>query len=240
MIIPYTREAIIAATNNAKNTEKLKSIFLVGGINYSVSSERNTYDGQYVWQNQKDSKKTFRASETAEYENSVKRANDLRDVLRKYDFAFEEYGDSNTQKTKIPCIIAANLISPKLAYKSEGKSDVDMTPFISSRNSNVIPQAVERAARKIKTFKKANIVTQDLLDARRNARREQELRELKRQRQEEEKLRRQEERDQKREEREQEEEQKRKEKEEKKEIQKCLSDCRGDFSRACQRISCQQ
>jgi hypothetical protein len=132
--VPYKEDAIVE--NGAQN---FKSEFEVGAINYSVSPDYNVFEGRYEWFDK--------------LKNKNLRAWNIVDIFSEYEFRFKSY-DTNKQKTKLPCIIAANLISPKLTYRSEGKSDVDTTPF-----QQLIAQVVAKVARQIKTFRAAGIDT---------------------------------------------------------------------------------
>src|SRR5215211_1971542 len=191
--VPYSEDAV----RKRSDPDTFESNYIAGAINYSVSpGEDNTFTGHYRPYN----KKTGRIYE----------ANNIIGVFEAYGFNFNTMVRENTQDTKLPCVIAVNLISPVLSYTSEGKSNIDIDPF-----HKTIEDAVEKIANKIRTFGAANILTQDVINARRTAKAEQALRELKRQMQQDEKLRRQEERQQRKEEREQEEQEKQKEREEK-------------------------
>ena len=92
----------------------------------------------------------------------------LYSILGHYGFTFES--ENNTQCTKIPCIFAINLITPKPTYLSEGKSDIDMTPYHSGLNS-----VIAAVAKRVRTFKSAKIKTPDLEEQREE--REQEKKE---------------------------------------------------------------
>ena len=62
-------------------------------------------------------------------------------------FSFGEYSDS---KVKLPSVVAANLVSPRIDYKGKSKSDIDTQPF-----SEVIQNAVIKVASEIQTFRAA-------------------------------------------------------------------------------------
>jgi hypothetical protein len=87
-----------------------------GAINYSVSPKGNKFAGSYRWR--KNPKDTWRSDETAW---------DIEGILREYNFSFNR--NSNYQKTKLPCAIYANLISGKLHYIGQSKTEVDTGPF---------------------------------------------------------------------------------------------------------------
>ena len=80
-------------------------------------------------------------------------ADDAEDVLAAAGFPFP--GFEVKPRTKIPCIIAINLISPKLDYIGTSKTDIDVGPFIEA-----IKQAVEAVVREkgvIRTYKGVGI-----------------------------------------------------------------------------------
>lgn len=141
--VPYSEDIVRVSAEELGKPNLYKSEFEVGAINYSASPDYNVYESRYHWFDKQKNKKN---KEELSAWNIV-------DIFSEYGFSFKHY-DTNKQKTKLPCIIAANLISPKLTYRSEGKSDVDMTPF-----QQLIPQVVAKVARQIKTFRSAGIDT---------------------------------------------------------------------------------
>ena len=105
----------------------------IGGVNYSVSPRSNRFEGDYKW-----------------YDNKLyytKDANDIQGILEECGFAFGEFSGA---RVKLPCVIAANLVSPRIDYKGKSKSDIDTQPF-----SNFIIDAVTKVASEIQTFRAA-------------------------------------------------------------------------------------
>ncbi|MDQ3967279.1 MAG: hypothetical protein M3275_02655 [Thermoproteota archaeon] len=114
---------------------------VIGAINYSTSPKGNRFEGNYKW---KKDKKAYFDSE----------ANNIQGILEEYGFSFTTY--HNTQSTKLPCIIYANLVSTKLHYIGQSKTEVDTTPFAKS-----IIKACKAIARDMQTFRVADIRTRD-------------------------------------------------------------------------------
>ncbi|MDQ3967067.1 MAG: hypothetical protein M3275_01580 [Thermoproteota archaeon] len=115
---------------------------VIGAINYSTSPKGNRFEGKYEWK--KDKKKSWFTSQ----------AYNIEDILREYGFSFSPY--YNYQSTKLPCIIYANLVSTKLNYIGQSKTEVDTTPF-----AKTIIKASKAIARDIQTFRAADIRTPD-------------------------------------------------------------------------------
>jgi hypothetical protein len=191
--VPFAKEKV-----EENPPDAFKSLYIVGAINYSVSPGQiiNTFQGHYRPYNKK-------TKQTAEGVSNIIH------VFEAFGFNFR-HGDSNRQQTKLPCVIAVNLISPVLSYTSEGKSNIDITPF-----RKTIEAAVEKVANRVKTFKAAGIVTEDLLARDRYAKAKAEQRSAQRQLRQYEKIQRQKEREERREARVQEQEEKQKKREEK-------------------------
>src|SRR5215208_5159607 len=114
---------------------------IIGAINYSTSPKGNRFQGRYEW---KKDKKAYFDSE----------ANDIEGILEEYGFSFTTY--HNTQSTKLPCMIYANLVSTKLSYIGQSKTEVDTTPF-----AKTIIKACKAIAKDIQTFRAADIPTRD-------------------------------------------------------------------------------
>jgi hypothetical protein len=156
--VPYFEQAV----SDALDPDDVKSHYVAGAINYSVSPEDNIFAGYYTWYD-----KAKKKDGSSLYANSVK------DILEIYNFVFRPY-DSNKQTSKLPCVIAINLISPKLIYKSEGKSDVDVMPF-----RDTLPKVIAAVARRIKTFRAAGIDTTDSIESKETQQERQKRRERK-------------------------------------------------------------
>jgi hypothetical protein len=135
---PYVLEIIAIPYNDKSidnNEDWLKSDFK-GIVNYSVSPRDNMFEGQYKWD---DPKKTTEFSNPSAYTP--------RDILEVYGFKFYKHSDA---KTKLPCVIFANLITPRVDYHGADKSRIDTTPF-----RHTVIRACKRIADNTKTFKAA-------------------------------------------------------------------------------------
>jgi hypothetical protein len=109
-----------------------QSKFFVGAVNYTVSPKPNVFNGEYGR-----FKITKKNSSTSWY--SREDINDIEEVLEEYGFSFSTAGYN--LHWKLPCIIVANLISPKVSYQGHDKSAINATPF-----RMTIIEAVERIA----------------------------------------------------------------------------------------------
>src|SRR5215211_2625293 len=127
--VPYNDESI------ANNESWVRSEFK-GSVNYSVSPRGNIFEGGYEWD---DPKKTS--------EFSSPRANTVPGILGVYNFYFYKHSDA---RAKLPCVIFANLITPRVDYHGADKSRIDTTPF-----TEAIIKACKRIADNIQTFKAA-------------------------------------------------------------------------------------
>ena len=100
----------------------------IGAVNYSVSPKNNLFEGDYGVV------KGYNAN-----------ASDIKEVLRICGFA--EYGASYN---RLPCVIVANLITPRRDPQGYDKSSIDTKPFV-----NVIKEAIEKISKEIQTFRAA-------------------------------------------------------------------------------------
>jgi hypothetical protein len=121
-----------------KNRYTVKSEF-IGFINSSLSptSDQGTlFEGRYEW--------------VKEGKNSYSSTYDIIGVLREYNFVF---GTDRKSKSKVPCVIAANLEAEKIHYQTSAKqARIDITPFRDS-----IIEAVEKLAKKVHTFQSIGV-----------------------------------------------------------------------------------
>lgn len=120
--IPFSRDLI------ARN---IKPVF-IGAVNYSISPKENgnIFEGAYEW---------F-SKEWRPYE-----ATDIIGILEKYKF-YEV-----SPKGKIPCVILANLVTPRRDPHGQDKSRIDTRPFVGA-----IIEAVGKVAPGIQTFRADN------------------------------------------------------------------------------------
>jgi hypothetical protein len=127
--IPYNNESIVINENWVKSNFK-------GSVNYSVSPRGNVFESDYQWE---DPKKTT--------EFSSPHANTVPGILGVYNFYFYKHSDA---RTKLPCVIFANLVTPRVDYHGADKSRIDTTPF-----TETIIKACRRVADNVQTFKAA-------------------------------------------------------------------------------------
>ena len=69
----------------------------------------------------------------------------LKDILQKCGFEFYSYSGP---KVKLPCIIAANIVSPRIDYHERAKTRIDTHPF-----SSAIIAGVLKISEEIRTFR---------------------------------------------------------------------------------------
>jgi hypothetical protein len=108
-----------------KHPDKTKNVF-VGAVNYSISPKENgnIFEGKYSW-----------------YDGEYHYAQDILDVLRGHNFyLIHEQG-------KLPCVIMANLVTPKRDPQGQDKSRMDTRPF-----TTAIIEAVRKLAQGIQTY----------------------------------------------------------------------------------------
>jgi hypothetical protein len=127
--IPFTDESI----NN--NKDWVKSTFK-GSVNYSVSPKGNIFEGDYEWEDPK---------KTTEFQSPT--AHTASGILNVYNFYFYKHADA---RAKLPCVIFANLVTPRVDYHGADKSRIDTTPF-----AETIIKACKKVANDIQTFKAA-------------------------------------------------------------------------------------
>lgn len=130
LAIPYSKRVL-----DLPNEGNVASMF-VGMVNYSLSPRGNSFEGTYVWKNMKD-----------KYDLYDMTAHTAREMLNKEGFEYYSY---SSPKTKIPTIIMANLISPRIDYHGHDKSRVDARPFIPT-----IIEALQKISKGIQTFRGA-------------------------------------------------------------------------------------
>ena len=102
-------------------------------MNYSIAPRSNIFEGDYKWTD----KKT----------GYLQAADDIKDILERCGFEF--YAHSGP-KVKLPCVIAANLVSPRIDYQGQAKTRIDTRPF-----SSAIIAGALKISEEIKTFRAA-------------------------------------------------------------------------------------
>lgn len=110
-----------------KHPDKTKNVF-VGAVNYSISPKENgnIFEGKYSWYD-----------ERGEYHY----VQDILDVLREHNFYLIH------ERGKLPCVIIANLVTPKRDPQGQDKSRIDTSPF-----TTAIIEAVRKLAQGIQTY----------------------------------------------------------------------------------------
>lgn len=106
------------------------TLFAVGAVNYTVSPRPNLFSGHYgtFVVMVKDKKAPGgKAVHHYIYESDVDRVNTIESVLAEFGFSFSSSGYSAHQK--MPSLIAANLVSPKVNYHGHDKAAINATPF---------------------------------------------------------------------------------------------------------------
>ena len=130
---PFLFEIVAVPYNNKSlenNHDRPTKFF--GYVNYSISPKGNNFEGRYEWYDKQGFKVTAR---------------DITDMLQQLKFNFYEYASA---RTKLPCIIVANLVSPRIDYQGHDKSRIDTAPF-----AEIILKTVKKMAEDIQTFQAA-------------------------------------------------------------------------------------
>lgn len=127
--IPFSNEIIVKSEDQGTR--------FIGSVNYSISPRGNKFDGEYEWNDK--NKKSYGM-----------RANNITTIFNRYNF---EFWSTAEPKTKLPCIIVANLISPRIDYHGHDKSRIDTQPFAKG-----IIEAARKIAEEVQTFKAAGYV----------------------------------------------------------------------------------
>jgi hypothetical protein len=125
--IPYSTETL---------DNEYKSSKFIGTVNYSLSPRSNSFEGRYAWTNKRDKDDIYDfCASTAE------------EMLSHKGFKFYDHAGP---KVKLPSIIIANLVSPRVDYHGHDKSRVDTKSFIPH-----IMEAIQKMAKEIQTFRAA-------------------------------------------------------------------------------------
>ena len=127
--IPFNEDAIDSDEDWVRSAFK-------GSVNYSISPRGNQFEGEYRWNDPKKTSYFKRPSATS-----------LPGILEVYNFNFFPLSES---RAKLPCIIFANLASPRVDYHGHDKSRIDTTPYTAA-----IIKACRTIADNIQTFKAA-------------------------------------------------------------------------------------
>jgi hypothetical protein len=129
---PFVFEIIaIPLSDDVLKEDTNRPTELIGGVNYSIAPKSNIFEGSYQWTDKKSG-----------YQKS---AYDINDILQKCGFEFYSYSGP---KVKLPCIIAANLVSPRIDYHERAKTRIDTQPF-----SSAIIAGALKISEEIRTFR---------------------------------------------------------------------------------------
>jgi hypothetical protein len=131
---PFVFEIIaIPLSDDVLKEDTNRPTEFIGGVNYSIAPKSNIFEGDYQWT---DKKNGYRKS-----------AYDIKDILQKCGFEFYSYSGP---KVKLPCIIVANLISPRIDYHERAKTRIDTHPL-----SSAIISGVMKISEEMQTFRAA-------------------------------------------------------------------------------------
>ena len=129
---PFVFEVIaIPLSDDVLKVDTNRPTEFIGGINYSIAPRSNIFEGDYQWTDRKN--------------GYSKSAYDVKDILQKCGFEFYSYSGP---RVKLPCIIAANLISPRVDYHERAKTRIDTHHF-----SSAIITGVLKISEEIRTFR---------------------------------------------------------------------------------------
>jgi hypothetical protein len=111
---PFFFEIAVVSSNsiiyNLEYTESLNCSVMPGSYFFMIGADKETFR----WQTQSDKKNN----------NNIRTSRSLFDVFEHYGYSYKK------DKCKKPrSLIIVNLISPRIDYKSYGKSSIDLTPF---------------------------------------------------------------------------------------------------------------
>jgi hypothetical protein len=121
--VPYDRESLKDTTESTRPHTKF-----FGYVNYTISPKSNKFEGKYEWYNK---------------EGELKGASNIVELLDRMNFSF--YGPNS--RTRVPCIVAANLVSPRIDYDGHDKSRINTEHF-----TDVIIKTVKKVAEDIPTY----------------------------------------------------------------------------------------
>ena len=122
-----------------KHPDREKTVF-VGAVNYSISPKENgnIFEGEYSWYDEK---------------GRYHYAEDILKVLKEHKF------DLLHDQGKLPCLIIANLVTPRRDPHGQDKSRIDTKPFVTT-----IIEAVCKMAPGIQTYHAAGWKFGDAFD----------------------------------------------------------------------------
>lgn len=130
---PFYFEILAIPFDDPRSAEN--NVVFIGAVNYSISPKENSnlFEGDY--------------SDYIDDVDPYSKTKDILGVLHAY--GFHNYANDTA---KIPCLIIANLVTPKRSPNGQDKSRIDITPF-----AGTIVQAVKRIASDIKSYRAMRI-----------------------------------------------------------------------------------
>lgn len=130
---PYFFEILAVPFKDPRTADH--NMVFIGSVNYSISPKENSnlFEGDY-------SKYIYDS-------DSYSTTKDIVGALEAYGFSSYAH-----ETAKIPCIIIANLVTPKRKPHGQDKSSIDITPF-----EETFIQAIKRLAADIKTYRALGI-----------------------------------------------------------------------------------
>lgn len=138
---PYAFEILgIPLANPKEDVTKF-----IGAVNYSISPKNIKFEGEY---------------DVGDGEYEYEKENSIDDILRVCDFH-----KNSPKKSRLPCIVIGNLITPRRDPNGYDKSRIDTTPF-----AETIVSAAKKMASKIQTLRAAGYIIHQTDDDYRNAR----------------------------------------------------------------------
>jgi hypothetical protein len=122
-----------------KHPDRAKTVF-VGAVNYSISPKENgnIFEGEYSWYDER---------------GRYHEAEDILKVLEEHKFYLLH------DQEKLPCLIIANLVTPRRDPHGQDKSRIDTKPFVTT-----IIEAVHKMALGIQTYHMAGWKFRDAFD----------------------------------------------------------------------------
>lgn len=131
---PYVFEIIAIPFNNPTGPP-LKSTEIITAVNYSVSPRENIFEGAYFW---RDKNATPHS------------AKNIRELLQ--ENGFNTYSGP---RSRLPCVIVANLITPRRDPQGYDKSSIDTQHFV-----RTIATGINKMASGIQTYRAAGYTFQ--------------------------------------------------------------------------------
>jgi hypothetical protein len=139
---PYFFEILAVPFDNPITASS--GVEFVGAVNYSISPKENS--------------NIFGGEDYIDYLDyyPYSKVNNILRLLEEFKFS-----DENLDSSKIPCVVIANLVTPRRDPHGYDKSSIDVTPF-----THTIVQAVKRLASEISSYRGRNITFKSAVERR--------------------------------------------------------------------------